>query len=62
MEIRVSVSENSSVRLEVLVADTMKYMSFASRMDGSMNKNGISSLHILRVLEGGKIILPCVCV
>lgn len=64
MEIRVSGSENSSVRLEVLVAEAMKYnMSFASRMDGSMNKNGISSLHLFKAPGGVRsLIIMCVCV
>lgn len=53
MEIRVSGLENSSVRLEVLVAEDMKYnMSFASRMNGSMNKNGIKRLHLFKAPEG----------
>lgn len=62
MEIRVSGSENSSVRLEVLVAEAMKCnMSFASRMDGSMNKNGISSLHFVKAPGGvGSLIAVCV--
>lgn len=60
----VSGSEYSSVRLEVLVAEAMKYnMSFASRMDGSMNKNGISSLHHFKPPGGvGSLITVCVYV
>lgn len=63
MEIRVSGSENSSVRLEVLVAEAMKYnMSFTSRMDGSMNKTGINSLHLFKAPGGvGKLITERVC-
>lgn len=53
MEIRVSGSENSSVRLKVLVTEAMKYnTSFASRMDGSMNKTRISSLHLFKAPGG----------
>jgi len=41
------------VRLEVLVAEDMKYnMSFAARMNGSMNKNGIKKLHLFKAPEG----------